>query len=62
MFFLYSITGVFTTLIFWAIELLFHIIFTNSEMRYVGGSIGLAIGYYIKYNLDRIFVFSTYKL
>jgi hypothetical protein len=29
-------------------------------MRYVGGCIGLAIGYVIKYRLDKRYVFRTF--
>ena len=57
-FFLYSLMGVATTLIFWGFEGAFHLIFQTREMRYLGGVIGLAIGYYVKYRLDRRFVFT----
>ena len=56
-FLLYSMMGVVTTLIFWGFEAGFQAIFQTKEMRYLGGVIGLAIGYYIKYQLDRRFVF-----
>jgi putative flippase GtrA len=49
--------GVLTTIIFWAIELAFEHIYQTKEMRYLGGIIGLAIGYIIKYQLDKRFVF-----
>lgn len=57
LFVLYSFMGVFTTAIFWGVEYAFHIIFATSTMRYVGGVIGLAIGFYVKYQLDKKFVF-----
>lgn len=57
LFLLYSFLGIFTTLVFWSIEYLFHIIFASEIMRYFGGVIGLAIGYYMKYHLDKRFVF-----
>lgn len=56
-FFLYSIMGIFTTLIFWGVELTFHYIFATKEMRYFGGVIGLIIGYFVKYKLDQRYVF-----
>jgi putative flippase GtrA len=54
---LYSFMGVFTTAIFWGTEYAFHLIFTSDVMRYIGGVLGLSIGYYIKYQLDKRFVF-----
>lgn len=58
-FVLYAIMGVFTTIIFWGFELSFQFIFENKEMRYIGGIIGLMIGYICKYYLDKRFVFRT---
>jgi putative flippase GtrA len=57
LFILYSFMGVFTTAIFWGTEYAFHLIFTTDLMRYIGGVLGLTIGYYIKYQLDKRFVF-----
>jgi len=57
LFVLYSFMGVFTTAIFWGVEYAFHLIFATDTMRYVGGVIGLAIGFYVKYQLDKKFVF-----
>lgn len=54
---LYALMGVVTTLIFWGTELLFHFAFGTALMRNVGAVLGLAIGYIIKYELDRRFVF-----
>ncbi len=56
---LYSMMGVLTTLIFWATELTFDALSDNEYMRYVGAVVGLSIGYFIKYHLDRRFVFRT---
>ncbi len=56
---LYALMGLATTLIFWAFEFTFHHIFETKEMRYIGGGIGLAIGYLAKYNLDKHYVFGT---
>jgi putative flippase GtrA len=58
-FYLYCLTGVFTTLIFWFIEYLFYFIFNTDEMRYLGGVIGLLFGYSIKFKLDNRFVFRS---
>ena len=54
---LYASTGVITTAIFWGLELSFHLFFGTDLMRYLGGVIGLAIGYVTKYELDKRFVF-----
>jgi putative flippase GtrA len=57
-FILYSCMGIFTTLIFWGAEFLFDHLFQTKELRYLGGIIGLAIGYLTKYYLDKKFVFT----
>ncbi len=57
LFVLYGFMGVFTTAIFWGIEYAFHLIFATDAMRYIGGVLGLTIGYYVKYQLDKRFVF-----
>lgn len=54
---LYIATGLFTTLVFWAIELGFHFAYGSEIMRYAGGVIGLAVGYTIKYVVDSKYVF-----
>lgn len=56
-FLLYSIMGVATTAIFWSFEFGFNYLFHTKELRYLGGVIGLAIGYVSKYHLDKRFVF-----
>lgn len=58
-FILYASTGVLTTAVFWGFELSFHTLFGSDQMRYLGGIIGLAIGYVTKYELDKRFVFRT---
>ena len=58
-FVLYTATGVITTLIFWGLEFGFYYAFADKNLRYVGGAIGLAIGYWTKYRLDKRFVFRT---
>lgn len=56
-FVIYSLMGLATTLIFWGFEFGFSFIFATKEMRYLGGIIGLSIGYFTKYHLDKRFVF-----
>lgn len=58
-FLLYAGTGVFTTLIFLAFELGFDYLFATKAMRYLGAVIGLGIGYLVKYQLDKRYVFTT---
>jgi len=55
----YSVTGILTTLIFWGFELGFDYVFASKVMRYFGAVVGLAIGYLIKFQLDKHYVFST---
>ena len=57
MFLLYSFMGVLTTMVFWVTEIAFALLFEAHFMKYVGAVIGLATGYFIKYHLDRRFVF-----
>jgi len=54
---LYGATGVVTTLVFWACELGLGRAVGADWGRDAGGVIGLAIGYWVKYQLDRRFVF-----
>lgn len=55
---LYTVMGVLTTLIFWGAETTFWQIWQTDLMREIGAIIGLAIGYVVKYNLDKRFVFN----
>jgi len=57
LFIFYSVMGVITTLIFWGTEYAFHLIYDTDFMRYLGGIIGLSIGFYVKYRLDKKYVF-----
>jgi putative flippase GtrA len=57
LFVLYGAMGVVTTAIFWGVEYAFHLAFQTDVMRYLGGVIGLAIGFFIKYQLDKRYVF-----
>ncbi|MEJ6389181.1 GtrA family protein [Gymnodinialimonas sp. 2307UL20-7] len=54
---LYSLMGVVTTVIFWATETAFWLIWGTEFARETGAIIGLTIGYVTKYQLDRRFVF-----
>ncbi len=57
-FFIYSLMGLITTLIFWIFELGFEYIFHDKYWRYLGAILGLSIGYYIKFHLDKRYVFN----
>jgi len=54
---LYSLMGVFTTIIFWGTETAFDYLSQDLKAKYLGAVIGLSIGYIIKYFLDKKFVF-----
>ena len=56
---LYSLMGVFTTIIFWGTEIAFDTLFEDKNAKYLGAVIGLSIGYIIKYFLDKKYVFIT---
>ncbi|PCH63031.1 MAG: polysaccharide biosynthesis protein GtrA [SAR86 cluster bacterium] len=58
-FVLYSLTGVFTTVLFWGFEFGFDSLFDSKTARYIGAIIGLALGYAIKYRLDSHYVFKS---
>jgi putative flippase GtrA len=58
-FILYTGMGVVTTLLFWGFEFGFNATFQDKDMRYVGALIGLGLGYWAKYHLDKRFVFRT---
>lgn len=57
---LYTAMGVVTTMIFWGFETVFWYVWRTDAMRETGAVIGLAIGYAVKYELDRRFVFTTH--
>jgi len=61
-FMLYSLMGVFTTIIFWGTEILFDTLISADYAKYLGAIIGLSIGYVVKYFLDKKFVFLDGKL
>lgn len=55
---LYTAMGLVTTAIFWGTETAFWLIWQTDLMRETGAVIGLTIGYWVKYRLDRRFVFT----
>ena len=59
---LYTVMGIFTTLIFWGTEILFWLTWKTDLMREIGAIIGLSIGYFVKYHLDKRYVFTDAKL
>lgn len=59
---LYTAMGLITTAIFWSAETAFWLIWRTDVMRELGAIIGLSIGYVVKYNLDRRFVFTDSRL
>ena len=54
---LYSLMGVFTTIIFWGTEIAFDTLSQDPNAKYLGAVIGLTVGYVIKYFLDKKYVF-----
>jgi putative flippase GtrA len=57
-FLFYATTGLVTTAIFWGTETLFYLASGKaSGSQYVGGFVGLTIGYVLKYQLDKRYVF-----
>ena len=56
---LYTAMGLITTAIFWGTETGFWLIWQTDMMRELGAMIGLSIGYIVKYNLDRRYVFTN---
>lgn len=59
---LYAGMGLVTTVIFWATETVFWLVWRTDMMRELGAVLGLSVGYVIKYNLDRRFVFTEARL
>jgi len=54
---LYGVFSVVTTLIFWGFEIGADLLFQTPAAKYTGAVIGLAIGYFAKYWLDRSYTF-----
>ena len=59
---LYTAMGLVTTAIFWGLETVFWFVWQTHAMREMGAVLGLGIGYVVKYNLDRRYVFIDTKL
>lgn len=59
---LYTTMGLVTTAIFWGTETAFWFIWRTDLMREVGAILGLAVGYVVKYRLDRRFVFTDARM
>lgn len=57
---LYLMMSGFATAVFWAVELSFNALFDFTAARYLGAAVGLALGYSLKYELDKRFVFSQH--
>ena len=60
-FIIYTLFGLLTTLLFWSVEWAFIKLWAHQSSRYWGGVIGLSLGYFIKYKLDRKWVFKYAK-
>ena len=54
----YTATGVVTTALFWATEIVFDTLWRHELAKYAGAILGLSIGYLLKYQLDKRFVFA----
>jgi putative flippase GtrA len=59
---MYGLFSIGTTLLFWAIELGFWYAWSTAEAKYIGAIIGLILGNWLKYLLDRRWVFSRGSL
>ncbi len=57
-FVLYTFMSGVTTAVFWGVELSFDAIFSAEHAKYLGAAVGLTLGYTLKYQLDKRFVFS----
>jgi putative flippase GtrA len=55
---LYLMMSGFATAVFWAVEVSFQALLDFAAARYVGAVIGLVLGYSLKYELDKRFVFT----
>jgi len=57
-FILYCAMGLGTTAIFWGFEFGADRLFGTEPARFTGGALGLVLGYFVKYRLDKQFVFT----
>jgi len=53
----YTATGIITTALFWATEIVFDMLWRHELAKYAGAVLGLSVGYLLKYRLDKRFVF-----
>ena len=58
----YTAMGLITTAIFWGMKTVFWLIWQTDTRRELGAVIGLSIGYVVKYQLDRRYVFTDTAL
>ena len=59
-FLLYSLAGLLTTAVFWGTQLAFHRSFPAwPGAKYLGGTLGLILGYLWKYQLDKRHAFAS---
>jgi putative flippase GtrA len=58
---LYAVMATLTTFIYWGVEFSFKYMFSFENRDILGGFIGLAIGYTVKFFLDMNFVFKKEK-
>ncbi|MEJ2632316.1 MAG: GtrA family protein [Acidihalobacter sp.] len=59
---LYVVMGGITTIVFWGSELGFEFALGGPFWRNFGAVLGLAIGYWVKYRLDKRFVFTSQRV
>ncbi len=55
---LYLAMSALATAVFWAVEFAFDALFDFTVARYLGAAVGLTLGYSLKYELDKRFVFT----
>ena len=55
---LYTAMGLATTAVFWGTQSAFFVVWRSEAALMAGGALGLGIGYWVKYRLDRRFVFT----
>jgi len=58
-FILYCVMGLATTAIFWGFQTGFFLLWKVDYAKFIGAAIGLSIGYFVKYQLDKRFVFKA---
>ncbi|HEY1999949.1 GtrA family protein [Paraburkholderia sp.] len=57
-FVMYVVMGLGTTFVFWGVEFAADALFHSETARLCGGALGLILGYFTKYQLDKRFVFA----